>query len=193
MIQPTIISANFPSVESKRPKYHAVNSHWPEGTDEGRAIKPTPQEAMRGFRMLYRKAFGRAYRGTLVLTSGNRRTGYGSKPGTVRINPDECGGGWHEIVHSVSHMASWRLYRENHGPRHAWIERELIAYAVSSGFLDGRLRREPKPAPEINRTQLRRNKLLARIKRWEAKRNRAENAIRKLARSLRYLDRRIEK
>lgn len=50
----------------------------------------------------------------------------------------------------------------------------------------GRLRRRPKPAPEIDRTQLRREKLLAQIRRQEAKRRRAENALRKLSRSLRY-------
>ena len=126
-------------------KYSSVNGAWPEGTNDGRDIVPTPQEALSGFKRLYRKAMGRPYKGKLHLVSGNRHTWYGEKPGTINVNPNEQsrgsrfhgGGGWHEIVHSVSHMASRRLYNEGHGPRHAFIERELIKMVVDGGWLEG--------------------------------------------------------
>jgi hypothetical protein len=172
-------------------KYESVNGAWPAGTRDGRDLKPTPQEAIAGFRRLFRKAFGRPYRGKLILTSGSRRTWYGSKPRTIRVNPDERGGGWHEIVHSVSHMASRELYREGHGPRHAFIERELIKLVVDGGWLEGKLRRDPKPAAEINPVQTRRNATLASIARWTTKAKRADTALRKLRRRLRYYDRKL--
>lgn len=181
------------TAELQRPKYATVNGQWPEGTNEGRNIKPTPQEALRGFRLLYRKAFGRPYRGKLILTTGRRRTWYGSRSRTIRVNPDESGGGWHEIVHSVSHMASYALYKENHGPRHAFIERELIQYVVSNGWLDGKLRRPEKimvrdPAAEV-RAKL--ALISDKTKRWQTKAKRAKTALAKLERQRKYYERRL--
>ncbi len=178
----------------KPARYGTVNGAWPDGTNEGRNVKPTPQEALSGFRRLYRVAFGRPYRGRLVLTSGNRATWYGSQSRTIRVNPDEDGGGWHEIVHSVSHMASRALYKENHGPRHAWIERQLIHHAVSSGWLDGKLKRPEKPPAVTDRATLIRRKLesiAAKSKRWQTKAKRAKTALAKLERQRKHYERHL--
>lgn len=166
--------------------YESVNGAWPAGTNDGRSLKPTPQEALAGFKRLFRKAMGRPYRGKLILATGNRRTWYGTKPRTIRVNPDENGGGWHEIVHSVSHMASRSLYREGHGPRHAFIERELIEHVVSSGWLDGKLRRPERIKAPVDRGAVKLARIEASIKRWTAKRRRAETALRKLGRQRAY-------
>lgn len=174
---------------STRPlrKYHSVNGQWPEGTREGRDLKPTPQEAVSACRRLYRKAFGKAFKGKVKFTSGRNATWIyiTAKGRELRVNPDERGGGWHEIVHSISHLAAGRLYNENHGPRHAFIERTLIQHVVSSGWLEGKLRREPKPAPD--KRQMRYARIVSRIETWERKEKRARTALRKLrAAKIRY-------
>jgi hypothetical protein len=55
-------------------KYHGVNSQWPEGSNQGRNLKPTPQEAMAGARRLYRLVFKKPFKGEIKLTSGRRYT-----------------------------------------------------------------------------------------------------------------------
>lgn len=174
-------------------KYQSVNGAWPEGTNEGRNLKPTPQEAMAGAKRLYRIAFGKPFKGTMKLTSGNRFTYI--RNGVFYVNPDygamegfpESGGGWHEIVHGISHYACSRLHpnAKGHGHQHAFIERELIKAVVSKGWLEGKLRREPKikaPADPAKR-------IVESLARWQSKRKRAETAIRKLERKLRYYER----
>ena len=166
-------------------KYQSVNGAWPEGTNEGRDLKPTPQEAMSGARRLYRKAFGRPFKGTMKLTSGRRVTWI--RRGVFYVNPDERGnGGWHEIVHSVSHYACNRLHpnAKGHGAQHAFIERELIQYVVDSGWLEGKLRRPEKP-PTDART-IKAERVAQRLAAWEAKHRRAETALRKLRKQARY-------
>lgn len=171
-------------------KYQSVNGAWPEGTNEGRALKPTPQEALSGARRLYRKAFGRPFKGKMKLTSGGRYTYI--RRGVFYVNPDQDGhgggGGWHEIVHGISHYACARLHPKapGHGPQHAWIERELIEHVVNSGWLEGKLRRPEKPKgdPKAERHA----RVLARIIAWERKKRRAETALRTLARQRRYYE-----
>lgn len=170
-------------------KYQSVNGAWPEGTREGRDLKPTPQEALSGARRLYRKAFGKPFKGTMRLTSGNRYTYI--RRGVFYVNPDQDGGGWHEIVHGISHYASSRLHPNapGHGAQHAFIERELIAYVVEQGWLEGKLKREAKP--EEDPIAERHARVLARIAAWESKQRRAETALRKLARQRRYYETRV--
>ena len=172
-------------------KYDSVNGQWPEGTNDGRDIIPTPEEAMSGAKRLYRVALGKPYRGTMKLTSGRRHTWirrhvFYVNPNEKRWSGSSINGGWHEIVHSISHLAARRLYREGHGPRHAWIEKELIAHVVRSGWLDGKLKRkasEPKPVdPKAEKL----TSIEARIKRWQAKQKRAATALRKLERQRKY-------
>jgi hypothetical protein len=175
-------------------KYESVNGQWPEGTNDGRDIIPTPEEAMSGAKRLYRVALGKPFKGEMKLTSGRRRTWI--RRHVFYVNPNEkrgwssINGGWHEIVHSVSHMASWRLHRENHGPRHAWIEKQLIAHVVRSGWLDGKLKRKPREAkPPVDPKAEKLTGIEARIKRWQAKQKRATTALRKLERQRKYYER----
>lgn len=168
-------------------KYDSVNGQWPEGTDCGRGIKPSPQEAMAGAKRLYRVAMKRPFRGKVKLTSGRRDTRI--RRHVLYVNPDWRGGGWHEIVHSISHHASYHHFRENHGPRHAFIERELTRYVVEHGWLEGKLKREPKAKPDLDIRALRRDRIIARIKKWEARRKRADTALKKLRRQRAYYDR----
>ena len=58
--------------------YERVNGAWPEGTNDGRDLKPTPQEALAGAKRLYRKAFGRPYKGKFIIATGNGRTTKGN-------------------------------------------------------------------------------------------------------------------
>jgi hypothetical protein len=166
--------------------YESVNGQWPAGTNDGRDLKPTPQEAISAARRLYRFGMKKPWRGEIKLTSGRRVTWV--RRGVLYVNPDERGcGGWHEIVHSMSHLVARRLHGEAHGHRHAWIEKEMIAHVVASGWLDGKLRRAEKPP--VDRAAMKRERLAARLKAWESKARRADRAVAKLRRQLARLDR----
>src|SRR3990167_5541907 len=170
-------------------KYRSVNGAWPEGTNDGRSLKPTPQEALAGARRLYRIAMGRPFRGKMTLTSGRNRTWI--RRGVFKVNPDEDGtrfhqepdgerrkgGGWHEIVHAISHYAARKLYDEAHGPRHAFIERELIKAVCNKGWLDGKLKRPETIKPKPDLKAIKHQRVQERLAVWERKKKRAETAL----------------
>jgi hypothetical protein len=168
--------------------YENVNGQWPEGTDFGRSLKPTPEEATRAARRLYRFAMKRPWTGKVVVTSGRRHTWI--RRGVLYVNPDERGGGWHEVVHSMSHLCAFRLHpgAAGHGYQHAFVEKEMIAHVVRSGWLNGKLRSKAKPAPDPR--DVKRERMAARLKAWEAKARRADRAVTKLRRALARMDRR---
>lgn len=171
--------------------YESVNGQWPPGTNDGRAIKPTPQEALTAARRIWRKGMGRPWRGKVKLTSGWRYTW--PRGGTLYVNPDCRGGGWHELVHDLSHAICNRLFpnAKGHGFQHAHTEKELIRYVVESGFLDGKLRRDkPAKAKPDKRTE-RHAATLAKLARWQSKLKRAQTAIRKLERTRRYYEKTV--
>jgi hypothetical protein len=166
----------------RREKYHAVNGQWPEGTNAGRDLKPMPQEAVSAAKRLYRFALKKPFRGKTKLTSGRRYTWIRNY--VLYVNPDCRGGGWHELVHDLSHLFTHKLFprAKGHGPQHAFLEKEMIAYVVSHGWLDGKLKaktREKAPR-DINAERLAR--LDASAKRWTTKLRRANTALRKIAR-----------
>lgn len=177
--------------------YKKLSEMWPDPMPV-----PTPQEAIAGTRRLIRRAFalaaedGRegfmgygAYikRTRFKITSGNRFTYPRNR--TWYVNPNDPhhggGGGWGEIVHAVSHWAQrrWWPNEDPHAPRHVYLETELAKYAVEN-FLAGQLARPEKPKPDAK--AVRAARVVARLKAWEAKRKRADNAIRKLRRQARY-------
>jgi len=177
--------------------YDNVNAVWPDDP-----ARPTGQEALAGARKLVKLAlslgrdgtnginyrYGRGYE--FKLTSGNRYTW--TRRGVFYVNPAQhqwgVGNGWQTIVHNIAHWAGRKLYpgAKPHDHRTAFIERKLAEHVVNSGWLDGKLKREPKPKPEIDRVALRAARVEASIKRWESKRKRADNALKKLRRQQRY-------
>lgn len=185
--------------------YATVNALWPEGTNEGRDLVPTAQEAVTACKRLYRFAMGRPFQGRVQVTSGNRRTWI--RRGVLIVNPDEgsgpprCfvdgvpvrrGGGWHEIVHSMSHYCANRLYSRKvrgHSSQHAFLEKQMIDKVVSSGWLTGALKRPERPAkPRADVREVRAARVVARIKKWQARRKRAETELRKLRQKARYYE-----
>jgi hypothetical protein len=176
--------------------YERVNQTWPAGTNDGRDLKPTAQEAVAACRRLYRFAMKKPFKGIVRATSGNRRGGFTTETdprnkyrviSVIEVNPDRWGGGWHEVVHMMSHYCAWRLHpgAKSHGPQHHWVELQMVEHVVKSGWLDGKLKRPEKVKAPVDRVAKNRERVLARIKRWETKRKRAETALRKLRRSAR--------
>lgn len=182
-----------------------VNSLW--GMPREKLPKPTGPEALAGCRMLLREGF-RFYGMTkeaktkraFKLTSGNRRTNpvEGARwfkgklrPQVWAVNPDECGHGWAEIVHSVGHWCHGCKYPKlgGHDISHAAIERHLIKFVLNRGWLDGKLKRErtPKPKPDVKAVRYQR--VLDQTKTWEAKLKRAQTALKKLRRKKAYYER----
>jgi hypothetical protein len=98
--------------------------------------------------------------------------------------------GWPRLVHDLSHRhARQQFPRERpHGPHHAAIEHEMIQYVLSTGWLEGKLR--PKAPPPVT-TNDKLQRLLRRKASWEAKERRAANALKKLARQIRYYERKV--
>lgn len=174
--------------------YDTVNGVWP-------AVLPipTPEEAARGAKKLYRLGYRIAKEDLpdltstplknikTEITSGNRRTSI--RRGVIYVNPTgHFYEGWKDIVHDLSHWTHRRFWpRESgHAPRHSYIEKTMIEHVVTSGWLEGALRRPEKPIPNIKATRAAR--IAARIKSWEAKKKRAENALKKLRRQAKYYE-----
>jgi hypothetical protein len=121
---------------------------------------------------------------SIRITSGSRR----NKIWRGVVNPDR---GWWGLVHSVSHWLAYRRHprAKPHSHQHAFIERALIEYVVKSGWLEGKLKREPAERPKPDRKLVGLTRAQAALKRWEAKRRRADTAIRKARRQIRYYER----
>lgn len=170
------------------PKYQSVNSQWPAGTNDGKDLKPTPEEATRAAKRLYRLAMKRPFKGKIKITSGRRTTWIRS--GVFYVNPDYRGGGWHELVHMISHYCAFRLHPnvKAHSTQHAFVERELIAHVVKSGWLAGKLAKAI-PAPPVDRRAVRRARLETRRAAWTTKAKRAKTALAKITAALKRLDR----
>lgn len=161
--------------------YTKVDEAWPSEVP-----KLTAQEAVSAGKRLYRKFMGRAFQGTVKATSGNRR-GVSLWAGEMIVNPDR---GWRGLVHSMSHRVFYRLEpgRRPHDPRHSGLEYRMVRYVVDSGWLQGTLRREPKPQPLVDLQRLRYDRVKARLAQWDAKAKRAQRAIKKLQQQARYYE-----
>lgn len=172
--------------------YREVNAAWPEPCPV-----PTPQEAISGVKRLIRRAHRLAIEDGAALSSKPRRYSFKitsgrritwPRRGVWYVNPNERrgSGGWAEIVHSVSHWTIRHYYGgDPHGPRHVWIEKVLADYAIKN-FLDGQLKRPMKEKAPVDLKAVRAARVATRIKKWEAKKRRAESALRKLQRQARY-------
>lgn len=172
-------TAETPSVP-----YANVNGEWPQGK-----LPPlTGDEAIAAVKKLLRFAKV-TFRGSFRIGSGNRHCW--PRRGVWTVNPDR---GWHHLVHAVSHYCHRRLrpgYKPHDG-RHAMLEREMIQHVVSSGWLEGKLRKAEKPAP--SKPDKQRDKLsgiLDRIARWESKERRCKTALAKLTKQRKYYERQL--
>lgn len=160
---------------NRRQWYERTNAEWPAVVPV-----PTPEEAIRGARKLWRFVRGRKCTLPVVLTSGNRSTWVSR--GVLRVNPD-CqdghGGGWKSLVHDLGHYLGGK-----HGKAHARFEARMIRVVVKRGWLTGALKPTPAPAPTpaVDARAVRAERIAARLDRWEAKERRARNAIKKLRR-----------
>ncbi len=172
-------------MEERRERYHAVNGQWPT---EMPVL--TGAEALAAAKRLYRFAMKRKWPGRWKLTSGRRytwprgRTFYvnpsrGATPGQVQ------GGmaGWRDLVHMLSHYCHRQLYPKHkpHGGEgtHHHLEREMVAYVIERGWLEGKLKAKPsraRPKPDADA------KAEAAEQRWTRKLSRAQTALKKLAR-----------
>ncbi len=86
--------------------------------------------------------------------------------------------GWGRLIHDVSHIvfsARHPSFRPHDGG-HATLEREIAEYVVRKGWLE--------PKPKIDPKVVRAARLRTRLQRWESKAKRAQNAIKKLRRTL---------
>lgn len=166
--------------------YQHVNSQWPEVVPE-----LTGPEAVAAAKRLYRLAMGRPFKGTFKIVSGNRYTWV--RNGVFSVNPARTGSGletgWRDLVHMISHLCHQRLHPtwKPHGPEHHALERRLVAYVIEQGWLDGKLKKEPKP--KVDPIVIRHKRVLQGIKRWTTKLKRAQTALKKLERQRRYYER----
>lgn len=96
--------------------------------------------------------------------------------------------GWHRLVHDLSHTHSRREYRtlRPHGPHHAKIEREMVEYVLSQGWLEGTLRPKPPQRQPADRPA----HAAAMLARWQTRLKRATTMVRKWRKRVRYYERR---
>ncbi len=168
-------------------KYETINAQWPP-------VMPTltGPEAISAAKRLYRIAMGKPLKLKVKLTSGRRYTW--PRSGVLYVNPEgHHFGPWQDLVHDISHWCHRRLHPKApaHGAGHAWLEGELVAEVVRRGWLNGTLRQEAKPKPDLR--EVRHQRLLVRLDNWERKHRRAEKAIKDLRRKIAYYERIREK
>ena len=157
--------------------YRKIDESWP---------KPLPKmddgEAVAAGRRLYRFAFGKKFTGKIRVTHGNRYTWI--KNGVLSVNPDN---GWDSIVHLMSHYAHSRLSNERpHSAGHAVLEYRMVRHVIDSGWLDGRFKKPEQPKPDRRAIKLQR--AMARLSSWERKAKRANTAIKKLRKQIKYYE-----
>lgn len=154
--------------------YLRVNGAWPK------PLPPlTPAEISTAAKRLWLKFYGYPLKWPIRLTSGRRYSCL--RRGTFVLNPTR---GWSHLVHDLSHVIFYRKHPDlsPHDYRHAVLEGAMVDYVVTHGWLDGKLRREPKPK-KVRPKPTPYERCLARLAVWETKRRRAETAIKKLKRS----------
>lgn len=165
--------------------YREVNAAW------GRPIHELPPltgpEAISAVKRLRRVAGAPvSKRIKFQLTSGRRYTW--TRGGVYHVNPTR---GWWHLVHDVAHLAHHRVFPgvPSHDPSEAYLERKLIEYVVAHGWLEGALKRPEKVKPPRNVKAERAERVRARLAAWRSKRKRADTAIKKLERALKYYER----
>jgi len=171
-----------------------VNDKWPSDLPI-----PTEQEAIAGAKLLYRKGMGKPFKGEVRLASGNRHTWI--RRGVLYVNPDRRRSrrkGWPDIVHHLAHYCQRRLYplAKPHSSQELYLERDLTAYVLEKGFLEGALKKEPKKTlTAFEKTSLKYEKTEKaigraneKLKRLNSQILRTENRLKKLAKQKKYYE-----
>lgn len=159
-----------------------VDAKWPKALPKLTAI-----EAERAALRLYRLIFKKKCPYPIKVTSG-RNYSY-IRNGVLRVNPDK---GWAELVHTLSHSFFLRKARgeKPHGYPHARLEKAMVEYVVAQGWLDGKLQPKSRTGKVVlTAQQVRYQRTLDSIARWESKQKRAENALKKLLAKKKYYER----
>jgi hypothetical protein len=186
--------------------YAAIATIW---KDAPRAPSMSDAEVALVAKTIYKLGMGRAFKGVVKLTKGNRHTwvyrSIGRRPGAhstkeMRVNYEK---GWAEIIHGLSHYIHRRKPMKRrrkmpHSSQHSALELRLVRAVMSSIYFRdlrqkmiekaieaGPLDRSDirKIAERMTAKRLRYQRVLARIKSWETKAKRAQTALRKLRRS----------
>ncbi len=155
--------------------YEDVNAAW------GRKDFPvvTAAEAIRRGKQLYRifaaKEDVPEKRRDRYIRYANRRRCWGSTEKTRNA----LNSGWRRMVHDVSHsiFSAANPHGKPHGPIHARIERDMIAYILKAGWIEASLLK-PTLSADVRRIE----ELVttrAAIRRWETKAKRAATALKK--------------
>ena len=161
-----------------RQDYERMDSTWPD------PLPPlTFQEAKLAVRRLVKK-FRPMWdvKFKFTETSGNRRNEWWLGGGFY-LNPER---GWRSLVHFLSHRLEG-----GHNDDHLSMEWAMIKYVRGKGWLDGNLKREPKPeAPKLSLTERRAAKARRFKERAERELRAAEKRLRKWTRKVRYYEQR---
>lgn len=179
--------------------YAALNASW--GCDPRTMRKPSPKEAIKACRLLLAEGFRAFDRPDLArrkrkfkLTSGRNYTWPHS--GVWRVNPDQCGTGFAEIVHMVSHYVHREvnpgLARKRGGGHegHVMVEQHLVDFVRRKRWVEDGMRVAPEkvaPSKDDRRAQ-RKSRLERRLKSWQTKSKRAATAIKKLSAQLKRFE-----
>jgi len=100
--------------------------------------------------------------------------------------------GWGRLIHDISHSVNRRRHPKfrPHDATHALLEAEMARYVAACGWLDGKLKPPVRgPVLPAEKRASKREALVTRLNRWRSKESRAKNAIRKIERQLKALDR----
>lgn len=154
----------------------------------------SPQESIAAARKLYRHAMGKSFPGRIEITSGNRYTWI--RRGVMAVNPDKRerdARGLRALIHDLSHYCHSQLHPRDssHSPRQARLEGKLVTFALSRGFAEGALKREPaapKPKPDI--VQQRYARMVNRRDKYVRELERAKRLLAKAEREVREYGRR---
>lgn len=163
-----------------------VNDKWPDVV-----AKPSAQEAITGAKRLYRHIMGRPFKGKVKVTSGNRYTWI--RYGTLYVNPESGWNGFRGIIHLLAHYLHRRKYpgKRPHHYTELEVEKQMTDYAIAHGFHLGKLKREKRAKPKPTKLEKAHAAVEAArlaMKKWEAKRKRADTAVRKYKAKAKYYE-----
>jgi hypothetical protein len=167
----------MPVTESR---YEPIHHLWSTVT-----VPPiTRVEAERAARRIFRR-FGSQALGGPLMSRPVRFSGRVRRCWITRKTNAGLQKGWQRLVHDISHEIFGRRHPNfrPHAGGHATLEHEIADFVIARGWLGGTLRPPPRRKPSGEERRARAIERTERaIARWEVKRRRAENALKKFRR-----------